>query len=872
MNSKLRFFLIGAFTGLGFLLSSCTPIPNCGTADYHVTKEEDTFDGVCSAGDCSLREAVHNANACPGQQTIHLPAGGYHLTRSGIDEDAAETGDLDITDDLIILGSGAPSVHGDGDRAFHIFSPAVVEMDLIYLVDGEAILGAGLLNESTLTLTNFTCNYNHAVMPPGGMGDARGGCIFNGGELTVNNAHLLENSARLGGGIYNFDNSSLEINGGVLIGNRAEDLGGGLWIGPNTTVDIHDLTFRLNSAGLHGGGIWNRGSTTIQQVTMEENDAMGNGGALYNWNGGQMTLTAVWLHANAADQGGAVYNEDGMVHLYQSSVTENIAAGGTGGGFTNQGAASGLLLRNTTISGNIVASGGSGGGGIYNTGNLRLEFITLTENNQGGIQTAGGTERTIRSSVLANNTGGNCTGSPLDSLGYNVDSDGTCGLVGLDDLSPVDPLLLPQGMNGGIGPSHQLGTGSPALDTGDPDRCLAHDQRGISRPQGVSCDRGALEMEGGLGSISGWTYIDTNRNNLKEPGEGTISGATLSLKEGACPGGTELEVVDSDSSGSYQMLNLPAGSYCVQTSPFQQTLYPENHTVNLSPGENLGDLNFRYLLSPLGEASIQGLVWHDLCAVPEGTYTTPPPGCVEISGRLTADGVYNPSEPGIAGVQVVLKGGFCFSAPAAIVTTDSNGEFYFPNLSDGLYCLSIDALSPPNDSILIPGEWTAPVRGAQPIEVEITLGPAEDLAGQNFGWDYQFLPVPPPAPLPASRGFFGMNGFCRKGPGTVYDTVTAFEEGKEVEIEGRSEHNLPLWWYIRDLKLDLSCWVSDLILETEADPERIPTVIAPPTPTPTLTPTPLACSRDLPKDQCEASGGTWFTPTSYQGDPYCVCP
>ena len=80
------------------------------------------------------------------------------------------------------------------------------------------------------------------------------------------------------------------------------------------------------------------------------------------------------------------------------------------------------------------------------------------------------------------------------------------------------------------------------------------------------------------------------------------------------------------------------------------------------------------------------------------------------------------------------------------------------------------------------------------------------------------------------------------------------------------------WWYIRDLKLDLYCWVSDLVLETELDPDTVPTVIAPPTPTPTLTPTPLACSRDLPQDQCEASGGTWFTPTSYQGDPYCVCP
>ena len=859
---------------LSLILAACTPQPNCGVSAYHVTKEADTFDGVCSASDCSLREAVQNANVCTGHQTIYLPAGGYHLTRSGIDEDAAETGDLDITDDLTLIGSGAPSVHGDGDRSFQVHDPAVVEMELLVLMDGEAILGAGLLNEGTLTLRNFTCNYNTAEMPPGGMGDARGGCIFNAGDLTILSGHFLDNAARLGGAIYTREDSSLQLDDGYLIGNQALDHGGGLWIGPNATAAINNLEIRLNSAGLNGGGIWNRGTTTVEQVTLEENDAMANGGGLYNWNSGQAILTAVWLHGNAADQGGAVYNQDGMVHLYQSSVTENIAAGGTGGGFYNQGATGGLLLRNTTISGNTVTSGGSGGGGIYNTGSLRLEFITLTENNQGGIHTAGGMEHTIRSSLLVNNTAGNCVGSPLDSLGYNVDSDGTCSLTGLDDLSPVDPLLLPAALNGGIGPSHQLGTGSPALDSGDPDRCVAHDQRGISRPHGTGCDRGALEMEAGLGSISGWTYIDDNRNDLREPGEGAISGASLTLKEGACPGGTELEVVDSDSSGYYQLLHLPAGSYCVQTSPIQQTLYPENHTVSLGPGENLADFNFRYLLSPLGEASVQGLVFHDLCAVPEGTVSTPPPGCIQLSqGELAADGVYDPAEPGITGVQVILKDGSCSGPPAGVTVTDAAGEFIMPDLSAGSYCLSIDALSSPNDSLLIPGEWSAPTRGIQPMEATITLAAAEALDEQRFGWDYQFLPEPPPpGPVPARRGFFGRNGFCRTGPGTVYDQVTAFEEDREVAIEGRSELQLPLWWLIRDLKLDLLCWVSDLVLETETDPAAVPTVISPPTPTPTLTPTPLVCSRDLPRDLCLEAGGTWFTPTSYQGDPYCKCP
>jgi len=871
MKSSIKLSLLSSCLILLGILSGCTPAPNCGVSDYHVTKEADTFDGACTDGDCSLREAVHNANACAGHQTIHLPAGSYHLTRSGPNEDAALTGDLDITDDLTLIGAGAPSIHGDGDRAFQVFSPAVVDMELIALLEGEAILGGGLLNESDLTLSDFTCNYNQVAIPPGGMGDARGGCIFNGGELTIHNAHILENSARQGGGIYNFDSAKLTINGGVLVGNHAEDHGGGIWISPGGSVELNDLEIRLNNAGLNGGGIWNNGSLILSGLLIEENEALSDGGGLYNWDTGEITITDAWFHDNAASRGGGLFNDEGMVHLYQCSLTGNVAAGTYGGGCFNQGTPAGLQIRNTTVSGNTAPAGGSG---IFNQdGSLLLEFITVAGNNPEGIHVTGGPELKIRSSIVADNPGGDCGGPALDSLGYNLDTTGGCGFTGMDDLTGVDPRLQPLAMNGGMGPSHQLGPGSPALDTGDRDRCIAHDQRGTARPQNTDCDRGALEMEGGLGSISGWVYIDADRNGVKNPGDGSLTGAMLDLKDGSCPGAGILHTVSTATGGSYEFQNVPPGTYCVHRSMIQQTLFPDYREVTVTDGAQLTDVNFRYLLSPPGDWSIEGTVWHDLCAVPAGPYTTPPPGCVALpGGDLAADGIYDPSEPGIEDVVVVLKGWPCTTATVAGVQTDSDGKYIIPHLTAGTYCLTIDASQPPNDGILIPGEWTYPSRGSQPIEVQVTLDGSSHSTGQNFGWDYQFLPEPPPSPLPSPRGFWSMNGFCREGPGSVYGTVTAFEEGREVEIEGRSELRLPLWWYIRDLKLDLYCWVSDLVLETELDPDKVPTVIAPPTPTPTLTPTPLACSRDLPQDQCEASGGTWFTPTSYQGDPYCVCP
>ena len=107
MKTRTKYIILLIFGCLLFLFTACTPTPNC-VVNYTVTKEEDTNDGVCSNLDCSLREAVLNANACPGPHTITLPVGGYILTIPGINEDLGETGDLDITGDLTIVGTLPP--------------------------------------------------------------------------------------------------------------------------------------------------------------------------------------------------------------------------------------------------------------------------------------------------------------------------------------------------------------------------------------------------------------------------------------------------------------------------------------------------------------------------------------------------------------------------------------------------------------------------------------------------------------------------------------------------------------------------------------------------------------------------------------------
>ncbi|MCP4248991.1 MAG: CSLREA domain-containing protein, partial [bacterium] len=126
-------------------------------------------DGVCATlgGHCTLRAAIMEANALAGEDTIEVPAGVYLLSLVGDAEDAAMTGDLDITDPLRILGAGLDDtvINGIGaDRVFHLMGPTVDIFDLTIrggarpAGNGGGIQdsGPGSLNLTRVRLTDNT--------------------------------------------------------------------------------------------------------------------------------------------------------------------------------------------------------------------------------------------------------------------------------------------------------------------------------------------------------------------------------------------------------------------------------------------------------------------------------------------------------------------------------------------------------------------------------------------------------------------------------------------------------------------------------------------------------------------------------------------
>ena len=479
---------------------SAVVTPSAHASVFTVTTLGDTTpDGSCSELHCTLREAVIAANSTPGvADEIDIPRGIVTLSLPG-EEDAADTGDLDITSQITIRGVGR-------DRTF--VDQTIVNEGVFDIVGASGHLILIDLSVRGGTRPGFTFG---------------GGVRVNdvGGEVNVLRARFSQNTAGA--------------------------------IGSRGTATVEESIFEDNTAP-QGAAILADGTTIITSTTFRNNDAEFSGGAIMNA-GGTMTIregSAITGNTAADGVGAAVVNtSDGSMTIDESTISDNIGAGiestgtdtdltidaSTISGNTHAAQGGGLylssadpnLIRNSTISGN---SSDEGGGGallaIQSGGSLAIQHTTITDNTSnadgdltdtfdrgGGIFTiATQPAATIVASVIVDNTDigsppspnsqNNCAGSQLVSLGDNVfgeiGDDNECASLLASDVSGVsnDGWLLPLADNGWLTETHAITVDAPAFDlqTSGGTGCPGTDQRGVDRPKGPGCDAGSYELAG----------------------------------------------------------------------------------------------------------------------------------------------------------------------------------------------------------------------------------------------------------------------------------------------------------------------------------------------------------------------------------------
>jgi len=396
--------------------------------------DNDITDSVCmtTAGGCSLRAAIQQANATPDADVINLIDGVYRFSLPGNQDDVALSGDLDVHSEITINGNGGDQTVIDArklDRVFQVHS------------DGNLVL-------NKVTVRNGLIQFGESF---GGAGiDVRGG------ELTVNDSNITLNYAFvMGGGISNF-NGTVTINRSVIYQNMADGQGGGI-INQDGKLTINDSEISANGgARFFGGGIYNSAMADVLEIN-------------------NSTITG---HGVFVD-GGGIYHLLGGLNITNSTISGNTA-GRNGGG---------LFLHN----------GNSSFGGVAH----ELRNVTIANNNS-GLFVEGNVLLKTANTIIADNTRQDCVfksaESKLDSLGHNLDTDGSCTLLAdASSFSNALAGLAPLTDNGGVTRTHALLAGSDALDAGDDELCPWNDQRGYTRPA-AGCDIGAYE-EGALQGV-----------------------------------------------------------------------------------------------------------------------------------------------------------------------------------------------------------------------------------------------------------------------------------------------------------------------------------------------------------------------------------
>jgi uncharacterized repeat protein (TIGR01451 family) len=383
-----------------------------------------TLPDVAADGQCSLIEAIENANAdaashadCAagsGADMIELAAGASYTLTAVHNNTGGNNGLPSITSAITVNGHGATIARSTEVtvtfRMFQVAAGGSLTLNELIFTNGSGGTGGVIVNSGVVMVNDSTFRNNN-----GGFGAA----IFNNpltSTLTINDSLFEANTTGGGGAIYN--QGMMTVNDSLILNNNSGGNGGGII--NNRTATLNHSTIQGNSSGFIGGGLFNNGEGAV--LTLNHSEVLTNtsgegGGGIGNLSG---SGGSVWVIVNQSRisgnssigsdatvaVGGGIVNgnytgNDGalaIVEVYDSTIEGNTAR--NGGGLANItpdvviSATIQMVINRSTVNGNTADGNGlqfGNGGGILNVDSeLTVVNSTISGNAANGTGTLSG--------------------------------------------------------------------------------------------------------------------------------------------------------------------------------------------------------------------------------------------------------------------------------------------------------------------------------------------------------------------------------------------------------------------------------------------------------------------------------------------------
>jgi hypothetical protein len=460
------------------------------------------------------------------------------VTVTGFDASAirVDYGDLSISDSTFsdnvkspasgdayggaIRNAGGGGIYGTLSLDGVVFDGNEVNTTGIYSALGGAIYHAG-----PASILNSTFNDNAASAVDA---TSDGGAVFldpdSSGTVIIRDSEFTNNSTTSGSDTYsnahggalliNWYTTGSQITGSRFEGNTSNYYAGAISLGPGPDFLVSGSTFADNSGTQGGGALTYSGSAiTLADSTFEGNSTGYYGGAAWLFGSGTATVSGSLFASNAAQWGGGIAADNGSLAVTVSSTTftQNVAP--TGAAIYTRYAD--VELQHLTVVNNSANAGPNGGQLYVWDADANVSASVIVDAAAGGPNCA-----SMGSATFA-------------SGGYNRLDDTSCTLLGTGDVSDsgFDPELGELEFYGGPTWVMVPDADGPLVNAIPSGSCIpaSVDQRGVTRPQDLGCDIGAVEifqpLTGAMGTPGGVVWV--RLLNAYDADGGTVPISTL---------------------------------------------------------------------------------------------------------------------------------------------------------------------------------------------------------------------------------------------------------------------------------------------------------------------------------------------------------